>query len=100
MARWVHDGMYLHRPRCSAHLQSQTNPSHENIDDLMAEVALSSQAGSDGAKPQQDSFTERNDSVVGPLPTEGYLIFDARPTSELSTNVVSRWLLLAVLDYS
>ena len=60
----------------------------------MAEVILASEANNNEAvfiEPQHD-YTDsgRNDSVVGPLPTEGYRIFDARPTVEYISNTVSR----------
>jgi hypothetical protein len=67
----------------------------------MAEVVLASEAGNDGSlisEPQDCIYTERNDSVIDPLPTEGYRIFDVRPKSELPPNLVSRSVLFAVLD--
>jgi hypothetical protein len=60
----------------------------------MAEVFMASEASnniSPFVEPQND-YTDsgRNDSVIGPLPTEGYHIFDARPTVECIINTVSR----------
>jgi hypothetical protein len=60
----------------------------------MAEVFMASEANnniSPFVEPQND-YTDngRNDSVIGPLPTEGYRIFDARPMVECIINTVSR----------
>lgn len=66
----------------------------------MAEVVLAGEASNDSsliAEPQGCTYAERNDSCIGPLPTEGYRIFDARPESEVLANFVSRPVLFAVL---
>lgn len=60
----------------------------------MAEVILAREARSHESlfiEPQHGcTDSGRHDSVVGPLPTEGYRIFDARPTVEYTINTVSR----------
>jgi hypothetical protein len=60
----------------------------------MAEVFMASEASNNESpfvEPQNDYHDSgRNDSVIGPLPTEGYRIFDARPTVECIINTVSR----------
>ncbi|OSS49077.1 hypothetical protein B5807_05413 [Epicoccum nigrum] len=60
----------------------------------MAEVILASEASNDETQfvePQHD-YTDsgRNDSVIGPLPTEGYRIFDTRPTVEYIIDTEAR----------
>jgi len=60
----------------------------------MAEVILASETSSHEPlfiEPQHDcTDSGRHDSVVGPLPTEGYRIFDARPTVEYTINTEAR----------
>jgi len=54
----------------------------------MAEVVHTADASSNEllVMDRQDcAHSERNDSVVGPLPTEGYCIYDERPTIEHAT---------------
>ncbi|KAJ4983182.1 calcium/proton exchanger [Stagonosporopsis vannaccii] len=51
----------------------------------MAEIVRAGHAGSDDlsvAGPQDCTHSERNDSITGPLPTEGYRIYDERPLTE------------------
>lgn len=55
----------------------------------MAEVVHTADATSNEllvTDRQYCAHSERNDSVVGPLPTEGYCIYDERPSIE-HTNV-------------
>ncbi|KAF3010649.1 hypothetical protein E8E13_004645 [Curvularia kusanoi] len=55
----------------------------------MAEETLASEASNDGShvtEPQEYAHSGRNDSVIGPLPTEGYRIFDARPSVDTIAN--------------
>lgn len=66
----------------------------------MAEAVLTIEASNDGslvAEPRDCLYTERNDSVIGPLPTEGYRVFDARPECELPAAFVSRSIFIAVV---
>jgi hypothetical protein len=86
--------MYRQDSRHYLNFHSQSDHPHKLTWDSMAEVILASEASNDetqSVEPQHD-YTDsgRNDSVIGPLPTEGYRIFDTRPTVEYIIDTVSR----------
>lgn len=88
LAQWVHSAMYLLRIRWNLLLAVTYTTLTPAYSRLMAETVL--------ADDTRDClYTERNDSVIGPLPTEGYRIFDARPECEFP-DFVSRSIFIVV----
>lgn len=67
----------------------------------MAEVVLPSETSNDELRivePEDRLYSGQDDSIIGLLPADGYLVFDVRPTVQSPTRTVSCLLSHFVLD--